>query len=412
MRIGRTFVVALAAVSTWGVAAPAAEAALTLAQTAEAIVVIGDDGPNRIQVQDGSVSGGDNYAFAFYSESGEPVDLGSSGCVSDGGSPVENIYCGTSSFNKAAFLLGGGADHVGSFNDPQFQVLGELGVDFGPGNDDNEGGAFYGIPTTFLGDEGDDTLAGQEGPSSVVEGGPGQDTLTGGGALSGETLRGGPGNDNINGLGGNDSIFGDEGDDTLVGGAEGDTITGGAGLDNVEGDGTVNAFSGNDTLLLADGERDAAICGLGADSVEADSVDLLPLGDCESVTIVGGPPPPPPPGGSAKVSLGKPGKLTRAKRRISLTVSCPASAAGGCAGSAVFALRFVEKGKQRKVSLGRARFDLDPGARKAVGRKVSARLFARLRRAKKRRLVVSVTSKDDAGRTFKSSRTSKLVLGR
>jgi hypothetical protein len=388
--------------------APPAHAVLNLSQTSDAIVVTGDGGASQILVQDGDTSGGNNYAFAFYSETGETVNLGSSGCISDGGAPVENIYCGTGTFNNAVFNLGSGDDRLGSFNDSMFDVLGTLTVDLGAGSDENEGGAFYGIPTIFRGGDGDDDLAGQEGPTSVVEGGPGTDRMFGGGAPSGETLRGGPGNDDINGLVGNDAIFGDEGDDGLIGGADGDTITGGPGLDNVQGDATANAFSGNDTIRIADGERDVAACGFGADTVEADSLDLLPVEDCESVTRSGGGGGGGGPGVGAKVALGKPGKVSRKRRRVSFRVSCPASAVGGCAGKAAFKLKFVERGKKRTAKLKSVRFNLEPGAGKRVGRKMSRRLYKRLRRSSKRKLIVTATSKDSAGRSFKSVRRSKL----
>ena len=399
--------------------APAAHATLTLSQSPDAIVVTGDGGPNLIQVQDGSTSGGDDYAFAFYSENDEPVDLGNSGCGSDDGTPVETVYCGTGAFNKAVFNLGGGNDTLGSYNDPQFQVLGALRVDLGPGGDQNEGGAFYRIPTTFLGGEGDDDLAGQEGPSSIVEGGPGNDRISGGGAVGGETLRGGPGDDQINGLGGDDAVFGDEGADALVGGAGGDTITGGAGRDNVQGDATANAFSGNDTLQLTDGEQDVASCGFGADRVFADAIDLTPAQDCESITVFGAAPSGPPPGlgtipvgGSAKLALAKPGKLSARKRTLSLRVSCPASASGSCSGRVTFSLRFTQRRKRRKAGAGSASFILAPGGRRTISRKLSKQLVRRLRRARKRTLTVKATSRDGAGRTFTSRRTAALKLKR
>jgi Ca2+-binding RTX toxin-like protein len=399
--------------------APSAHATLTVSSSGDTVIVTGDAGSSQILMQDGD---GAPYAFAFYSENGETVEEGGgSTCGTDGGSPVENIYCGNSSVNKVLFDLGGGNDSIGTFNDDHFDILTAVTVDLGAGNDDNEGGAFYDVPTTFRGGEGDDVLAGQEGPTSVVEGGAGADRITGGGALGGETLRGGAGDDEINGLGGNDQLFGDEGADALIGGQDGDTITGGPGLDNVQGDDTLNALSGNDTIHIEDGERDVAGCGFGADTVFVDALDLLPAQDCESVN---GPRPgaaPPPSGGggpagggaaSAKVSLAKPGKLSARKRRLAVRVSCPASANGRCAGRVTFRVRFTERRKKRSLSLGSASFTLQPGASRTVGRKLSKKVVRRLRRATKRRLTVRATSRDAAGTTFTSSRTGALAVGR
>ena len=271
--------------------APPAHAAITLTQTDDAVVVAGDGGAQRIQIADGSTTGGDNHAFQFYSEDDEPIDLGDSGCISDNGSPIETIFCGTGTFNQAAFVLGGGNDSLGWYGDRTFDTLGALRVDFGAGNDTNESG-IAGIDTELTGGEGDDDLAGHDGPTSIVAGGPGADQIVGGDNLTGETLRGGDGDDGIRGVNGNDQIFGDAGNDTLVGGSGGDTITGGPGQDIVEGDGVPNSISGNDTLVLGDGDRDVGVCGFGADTVTGDSIDLFPAQDCESVSLTGGGGPP------------------------------------------------------------------------------------------------------------------------
>src|SRR5829696_7418156 len=193
--------------------APPAHAAITLTRTDEAVVVVGDGGAQRIQIADGSTTGGDNYAFRFYSDDNEPIDLGDSGCISDDGAPIETIFCGTGAFNQAAFVLGGGNDSLGWYGDRSFDTLGALGVDFGAGNDTNESG-IAGISTELAGGEGDDDLAGHDGPTSIVEGGPGADQIVGGDNLTGEMLHGGDGDDNISGVNGDDQIFGDAGNDS------------------------------------------------------------------------------------------------------------------------------------------------------------------------------------------------------
>ena len=274
MRPTLTFLAVAAALAL----APPAHAALVVGSNAAdtSIVVTGDDSSTRLFVRDGDSGGGN--AFAFYTQSNEPVGDPEGICVHDvGGGPFDIHYCGNNTYNKAVFNLGGGNDNIQDYATAggPFTVLRELVVDFGPGNDTNEGD-FREIPSTLRGGDGNDFLGGYEGTPSNVEGGPGDDRLVGNSVGSGETLRGGPGNDDINGLEGNDAIFGDEGNDLLTGGAQGDTITGGPGADDVRGDDVPPAFSGSDTIFIADGERDTATCGFGADTVQADGVDLIP----------------------------------------------------------------------------------------------------------------------------------------
>ena len=74
-----------------------------------------------------------------------------------------------------------------------------------------------------------------------VDAGDGNDTVTftGGGAA---TLDGGAGDDTLTGGGGADTLIGGLGDDTLVGGDGNDSLDGGDGADNLSGD------AGNDVL--------------------------------------------------------------------------------------------------------------------------------------------------------------------
>ena len=84
------------------------------------------------------------------------------------------------------------------------------------------------------------------------------------------------------------TVDGGPGDDTLEGGALRDTITGGAGADDVF------AGDGDDSVLVRDGEIDEVDCGDGADTVQADVVDVLT--GCEGVSL---PPQSPPPSAAA-----------------------------------------------------------------------------------------------------------------
>jgi len=57
-------------------------------------------------------------------------------------------------------------------------------------------------------------------------------------------------------------------------------------------------------------------------------------------------------------------------------------------------------------------FVLAPGASKTVRRTLSKKLVRRLRKAKKRKPAIRATSRGNAGRSFTSTRTGALKLGR
>lgn len=65
-----------------------------------------------------------------------------------------------------------------------------------------------------------------------IEGGSGNDTITGGAAA--DTLWGGIGNDVLDGAAGNDNLVGDDGDDIIRGSAGTDTFNGGNGIDRAD----------------------------------------------------------------------------------------------------------------------------------------------------------------------------------
>ena len=124
-------------------------------------------------------------------------------------------------------------------------------VDGGAGND------------TLTGTPGADELSGGDGDDSLV-GGYGNDSLNGG--LGADQLAGDAGDDSIYGEVGNDSVNGGEGDDTVAGGAGDDTVVGGLGDDSLNGGlgadqlsgeaGADNLFgeAGTDTLSGGDGD--------------------------------------------------------------------------------------------------------------------------------------------------------------
>ena len=125
----------------------------------------------------------------------------------------------------------------------------------------------HGIVYLLEGGVGDDTLSGSGG-GGVIRGEIGNDTLTGGDGA--DLILGGEGNDTIDGQGGIDHIFGDsgsvtdvdggkrfrsfvgdkDGDDSIFGGGDNDVIFGGGGSDTIQGQG------GNDVVLGDGGNFD------------------------------------------------------------------------------------------------------------------------------------------------------------
>jgi Ca2+-binding RTX toxin-like protein len=116
-------------------------------------------------------------------------------------------------------------------------------------------------------------------------------------ASGASTIRGLAGNDKLTGSDyGSDAIDGGPGDDTIQGGFDNDTIVGGPGRDKINSDGgsycglyECNVPFGDDTIDVRDGEVDQVECGIGNDTVYADSIDSI-APSCENVTRTGGTP--------------------------------------------------------------------------------------------------------------------------
>ncbi|MEA2169843.1 MAG: hypothetical protein QOF76_3143, partial [Solirubrobacteraceae bacterium] len=147
------------------------------------------------------------------------------------------------------------------------RILGLAGADCldgATGNDRLRGGA---DADKILGGAGGDRIEGQSGADKLY-GGSGNDRLDG--STSNDMLAGGAGNDQLLGGPGDDQLFGEAGTDRIIGGGGRNRIDGGA---------------GNDSIDARNGKRDRVICGLGRDTVRADSIDSL--NGCERVTIGG-----------------------------------------------------------------------------------------------------------------------------
>jgi Ca2+-binding RTX toxin-like protein len=225
---------------------------------------------------------------------------------------------------------------------------------------------------------GDDAIAvGEVGSFSVTaSGGPGNDTLTGGGSS-----------------------------ETFLGGSGDDAITSGGGIDFVSGD------DGDDQVNVRDKTADLALGGAGNDSVVADTADLDILEGFESVDRTPGVTPPPVDTSTRPVTIR--GGTVKVRRGIaSLKVSCPANSPGNCTGS--LALRTAKgirlRGLNAILELGRARYDIAPGATKTV-RVTLAKGSQRLADRKGHLRVRAVASTGASGKIAQSSQRLTLALG-
>jgi hypothetical protein len=115
---------------------------------------------------------------------------------------------------------------------------------------------------------------------TTVTGSPGNDTIDCGGTNPGKTINGGAGNDTITGSAFDDTINGGDGNDTLTGGAGNDNLTGGLGID------TISGSDGDDTLAGSsnDGSQDSLDGGLGTDTCQGPPPDPDIHASCENTS--------------------------------------------------------------------------------------------------------------------------------
>ncbi|HMM49394.1 MAG TPA: hypothetical protein PKE32_07250 [Miltoncostaeaceae bacterium] len=217
-----------------------AQADVTISRAGTVVTVIGDDGQNAIERANTNFG---NPEPLIFSSKLDPT--GGSGLVAgDGCTRVvainwTYIACGTNDFGL------------------------RMEVDLKGGDDFWHYGGTPAVPM-------------------VVHGGAGNDELHSDGSTNGTRIFGDEGNDTIVGAGGNETLDGGSGDDTITGYAGNDTITGGPGRDMIDGDSTYT--TGNDTIYARDDEQDTITCGFGADTVQADLLDVVTDQiDCEQV---------------------------------------------------------------------------------------------------------------------------------
>ncbi len=128
-----------------------------------------------------------------------------------------------------------------------------------------------------------------------IQGGPGDDTITGG--SGNDTLCGGQGSDSISGDQGDDSIKGGAGDDTLCGGKGNDTLFGSLGNDILRGglgDDSLNGGAGTNQLYGGQGNNTFYCVNGTADQIFAGAAtnDSLIYGSSDNYIIESGTIPP------------------------------------------------------------------------------------------------------------------------
>lgn len=146
-----------------------------------------------------------------------------------------------------------------------------------------------GTTNTVTGSANDDTLVGDANDTTNIDGGAGDDDITGG--TDAETIQGGAGDDAIAGGGGADTINGGDGDDTITLGGTAESVHGDAGDDTIiaagnltfgtsvtDGEG-IDTLSVNDAVTLAEGSATSGFEKLEIAVIAADTtVDLDNLG--------------------------------------------------------------------------------------------------------------------------------------
>jgi Ca2+-binding RTX toxin-like protein len=197
---------------------------------------------------------------------------------------------------------------------------------------------------------------------------------------------------------GNDTLTGARASETFLGGSGNDTITPGGGID------VVFAGEGDDRVNVRDKTADVAFGGAGNDSAVADNAALDTLDGFESVKRTR----------AAVNSVTIKGGTVKVKKGVaSIKVSSPAASSGNSTGSlAVRTAKGVKIGGRKVViELGKARYNIAPGASKTVKVKI-AKGSQRLADSKGRIKVLAVATTGTSGNIAITSKRLTLALGR
>ena len=212
---------------------------------------------------------------------------------------------------------------------------------------------------------------------------------------------------------GNDTLTGAEETDAFSGGSGADTLTGGSGADLLDGQ------DGDDTLRARDGQGDLVRGGAGTDSAQSDLLGVDVVDSVESLDALPAPVvvPPPPADTKATAARLRSGSAAVAVRRgrasTKLALECPASEAGGCAGTVTLVTaKPVRIGSERVIAvLGSARYSLKAGERRSV----TVRLPKGARKLAVRRAIAAraqTVTRDAAGNVAVGSRALSLRFAR
>lgn len=147
-------------------------------------------------------------------------------------------------------------------------------LDDNPANGAEEGDNILPSVENIIGTWEDDVIVGSDADNviedssgfNVIEGGAGDDEIRV--SAYGAIIDAGPGDD----------LVVASRDATISGGPGNDEISAGGYLDGGPGQDSVSGDNSNDVIVVNDGELDQVTCGLGADIVFADAVDVLDTG--------------------------------------------------------------------------------------------------------------------------------------
>ena len=168
------------------------------------------------------------------------------------------------------------------------------GADDGSVTDGTDTLGFSGIERLILTDQADVASVNSVTLTSYIDGGAGDDKITGSNTTAGsDTLIGGAGNDVLRGWDGSDSLVGGSGHDSLIGDQGDDTLEGGAGDDTLGswvGAASLDGGDDSDTFRLfnvSGGRFDGVTIVGGEGGTDIDTVELSHFGVGVTVTYSG-----------------------------------------------------------------------------------------------------------------------------
>lgn len=251
----------------------------------------------------------------------------------------------------------------------------------------------------LIGDNGPNHLKGYSPKSITADGRGGNDLIEVSSMQSGgkTTVQGGAGNDTITSSGATSTVDGGPGNDIIYSGRGHDTVTGGPGRD------TIDTGYGNDTINTRDGEVDSVSCGVGADTLIGDKLDVVnadPLALCESQDLKDVRAPGPRTGkGTFTAKVPNRTKVSRTgvvKFRVANGFNKPVTVA------------VVIKAKKPQLIVGKTKARVGANAGRTVKVKLTSKAVKLLKRQKTIKVTVTFTGIKGAKGTFSLKRQTVL----